>query len=100
MEKTKFYKKTFNNIIKIFNVLREYEKEEKGFLTVSKISKITGLHKWTVSRILDLYLYPYVEIITPEHLDEVGLNLKLVRLKDPNLSLENLIKYLKLSRKI
>lgn len=100
MGEIKYYKKTVNNVVKIFNILKEYEKEEKGFLTVSKISKISGLHKWTVSRVLDLYLYPYIEITTPEHLDEVGLNLKLVKLKDQNLNIENLIRYLELSRKI
>jgi hypothetical protein len=100
MGEIKYYKKTVNNVVKIFNILKEYEKGEKGFLTVSKISKISGLHKWTVSRVLDLYLYPYIEITTPEHLDEVGLNLKLVRLKGQNLNIENLIRYLELSRKI
>lgn len=86
MSNKKFYRNTYSNVIKIFKCLKDAEKEENGFLTVSKISKLTKLHKWTVSRTLDLYMQPFVEIVIPEGFEDVGLHIKFIRLKDPDIS--------------
>ncbi len=85
MNNKKFYKNTYSNVIKIFKCLKNAEKEESGFLTVSKISKLTKLHKWTVSRTLDLYMQPFVEIVVPEGFEDVGLHIKFIRLKNPDI---------------
>ncbi|MEM2954877.1 MAG: hypothetical protein QW625_02940 [Candidatus Nanoarchaeia archaeon] len=65
-------------------------------MTISKISKLTGLHKWTVSRTIDLYMSQYVEIIVPEGFEDVGLKIKFVKLKNPNITEEQALRFLKL----
>jgi len=95
MVRKSYYKNTLKNVIQIFNLLKKSEKTG-DFLTVSKISKITGLHKWTVSRTLDLYMSPYVEITVPEGFEDIGLRIKFVKLKDPSMSKEQVLRFLKL----
>ena len=95
MRRKKYYKNTVKNVILLFNLLKKSEKTGE-FLTVSKISKITGLHKWTVSRTLDLYMSPYVEISIPEGFEDVGLRIKFVKLKDPAMTKEQVMRFLKL----
>ncbi len=94
-----FYRNTINNVIKIFNALKKAE-EDGEMMTISKIASITGIHKWSVSRTIDIYMSPFVEITIPEHLEDVGLQLKIVRLKDLGTSLEQVSNYLKMSKKI
>ncbi len=94
-----FYKNTINNVIKIFTVLKKAE-EENETMTISKIASLTGIHKWSVSRTIDIYMSPFVEVIIPEHLEDVGLQLKIVRLKDSDTKLEKISNYLKMSKKI
>lgn len=94
-----FYKNTVSNIIKIFKILKKAE-EEGEMMTISKISSLTGIHKWSVSRTIDLYMNPFVEITIPEHLDDVGLQLKIVRLKNPETTTEKVSNYLKTAKRI
>jgi hypothetical protein len=81
--------------MQVFNLLKNSEKDGQ-LLTISKISKLTGLHKWTVSRTLDLYMSQYVEITVPEGFEDVGLRIKFVKLKDPNMTKEQVLRFLKL----
>ncbi len=90
-----YYKNTVKNVVLIFDLLKKSE-ENGELLTVSKISKLTGLHKWSVSRTLDLYMSPYVEITVPEGFDDVGLKIKFVRLKNKNMTREQVLRFFKL----
>lgn len=74
----KFYKNTTQNVKKIYRVLRE----ERDPLTVGEIARRANLHKWVVSRTLDVWMHPFVEMTIVEELEMVGLKMKLVRLKD------------------
>jgi hypothetical protein len=94
------YKITNVNIIKIFRTLSGAAREKEGFLTVSEIARRSGVHKWTVSRTLDLYMQSLVEVVQPVELEAIGLQAKLVRLKNPDLTSQQVINYLKLRRKI
>ena len=100
MRKRDHYKVTNRNIIKILKTLKESAKSGEGFLTVSEVARRSGMHKWTVSRTVDLYLHSLLEIVKPLELEAVGLQAKLVRLKNPNITTQQLINYLKLRRKI
>lgn len=95
MSKKGYYKNTVKNAIQIFNSLKKAALKNE-LLTVSKISKMTGLHKWTVSRTLDLYMAPYVEIVVPEGFEDVGLTIKFIRLKNPDMTKEQVLRFLKL----
>jgi hypothetical protein len=90
-----YYKNTVKNVIQIFSLLKEAD-ERNELLTISKISRITGLHKWTVSRTIDIYMSPYVEITVPEGFDDVGLKIKFVRLKNKNMTREHVLRFLTL----
>lgn len=73
----KFYKSTKGNVVKILQALKGTE----GPVTVGEIARRTGLHKWIVSRTLDVWMAPFVDIAVVEELEAVGLKLKLVKLK-------------------
>jgi hypothetical protein len=95
MQRKSYYKNTIKNVMQIFNLLKKSEQNGE-ILTVSKISKLTGLHKWTVSRTLDLYMSPYVEITIPEGFEDVGFKIKFVKLKNPNMKKEQVLRFLRL----
>ena len=71
------YKNTKKNAVKIFRFLKGREDP----VTVGEISRKTGLHKWIVSRTLDVWMGPFVDVTVLEELEVVGLKLKLVKLK-------------------
>lgn len=95
MNKKGYYRNTIKNVMQILNLLKEYDKKGE-LLTVSKISKLTGLHKWTVSRTLDLYMQNFVEVTIPDGFEDIGLQIKFVRLKKPNITKEQVLRLLKL----
>jgi hypothetical protein len=84
MARGRIAKKTKTNILRILKVLKDAHKEEE-MLTVCRIAKKTGIHKWSVSRILDLYM-PYVSVKIIEELDSLGLSAKIVQLDKPEIT--------------
>jgi len=100
MAKRTHYKGTNINIAKIYKALKSAASEKEGFVTVSEIARRSGIHKWTVSRTIDLYMGGIVESVKPEELEAIGLQAKLVKLKDPNLTPQQLVSYLKMRRSI
>jgi hypothetical protein len=96
MANNKFYKTTSTNVLKIYRFLKKAHKNGTDLSTVGEISRGTGLHKWTVSRTLDIWMSPIVEMMIPEELEDVGLRLKLVKLADPNISEDQILKLLKI----
>jgi len=91
-KKQTFYKNTKKNAIKILRVLKKSHELEEGYMSVSEVARRTGLHRWTVSRTLDLWMGPVVEIVIPEELEQVGLKIKLVRLASPGITEKGMIK--------
>jgi DNA-binding IclR family transcriptional regulator len=85
------YKKTRTNVCKILRVLKQAPLEGKDYMTVGEIAKGSGLHKWTVSRTLDLFMHPFIDMIVPEELERVGLKIKLVKLKNPDINEERVL---------
>lgn len=92
MQAQMFYGKTKGNVIKIFRVLKMAHDSGEGPLTVSEISRQTGLHKWTVSRTVDVWMHRFVESTVLEELEEVGLRIKLVRLARPEITEEQIMR--------
>jgi DNA-binding IclR family transcriptional regulator len=95
MNKKGYYKKTLKNVMQILDLLKKHEKTGE-LLTISKISKLTGLHKWTVSRTLDLHMQNFVEITIPDGFEDVGLHIKFVRLKNPDITREQVLRFLRI----
>jgi hypothetical protein len=96
MANGKFYKTTCTNVLRIYRFLRDAQKEGTDFSTVGEIARGTGLHKWTVSRTLDIWMSPFVEMMIPEQLEDVGLKLKLVKLTNTDLTEEQIVRTLKI----
>jgi hypothetical protein len=95
----KFYKNTRENVVKIFRALKATAGDgaagdDGGFLSVGEVARRAGLHKWTVSRTLDLWMSPVLEMVVPEELEAVGLKIKLVRLARPDITEEQVLKCL------
>jgi hypothetical protein len=88
----RYYKNTKVNAIKIFRALKQAYMEDRGPITVSEIARLTSLHKWSVSRTIDVWLHPFVESVIVEELEQVGLRIKLVRLKNPDMTEEQLLR--------
>ena len=93
MAKGRVTKSTKVNILKILRVLKEAQTEGEDFLTINKIAKRTGIHKWSVSRIVDLYM-PYVNARAIAELDAIGLQAKLVELSEPRITEQQAMRYL------
>jgi DNA-binding IclR family transcriptional regulator len=90
MKRPRFYNNTKDNVLKIFNVLKEAHVGGEGYISVSEIARRTGLHHWTVSRTVDLWMQHFLDVVVPEELEQVGLKIKLVRLTNPNAT-ENMV---------
>jgi len=90
--KPRFYKNTKGNVLKIFRVLKEAQNESEGYLTISEIARRSGLHRWTVSRTIDLRMAYIVEVIIPEELEQVGLRIKLARLAGPGITEKGVVR--------
>ena len=84
MARGKVAGKTKDHILKILKVLRKAYKDGET-LSVNRIAKATGIHKWSVSRILDLYM-PYVSVRMIPELEALGLSAKLVELANPKIT--------------
>jgi len=84
---------TIKKIGKILFVLKETE----DWLHLREISRRTGIHHQTISEIIDKYLNQFVSI---QKLDDYGLNVKLIKIKDKKVDLNSVIKYLKYMKKI
>jgi hypothetical protein len=59
---------------------------------VGEIARETGLHKWTVSRTLDVWMAPFVDMVIPEELEDLGMKLKLVKLSNPGIKEEQVVR--------
>ena len=59
-QKQAFYKNTRINAVRIFRVLKQAYMEDRGPITVSEIARLAGIHKWSVSRTLDVWMQPFV----------------------------------------
>ncbi len=84
MARGKVAGKTKSHILKILKVLRKAHREGET-LSVSRIAKETGIHKWSVSRILDLYM-PYVDVKVIPELEALGLSAKIIELANPRIT--------------
>ena len=89
-----FYKNTVSNVRKIFYVIKESAKNDEGYLSVSEIARRSGLHKWIVSRTIDIWMAPFLDIVIQEELDQVGLKIKLIRLENANTTEEQIMRAL------
>jgi len=88
------HKTTIKNINEILNLLREV-----GEIHIRGISKSLNLNPFVVSNIVDKYLGYFLET---RNIDQFGLRIKLVKLKPgmENTTLEDILKYAKLRKKI
>ena len=91
-KKPKFYKNTKTNVVKIFRVLKKAEQDQRGFMTVGEISRETGLHKWTVSRTLDIWMSYAVDCVIPEEFEQIGLRVKFIKLSNPGMTEEQVLR--------
>ncbi len=82
------------DIARIISMLREH-----GQMHIRGISRITGIHPMTVSRLIDGYLSPFLEI---NEINEFGLKAKIVKLREDkqNITLEDILKYINIKRRI
>jgi len=90
-----FYKNTVTNVRKIFTVLRASADNDEGYLSVSEIARRASLHKWIVSRTVDIWMAPFLDIVIPEELDQVGLKIKLIKLLKPTITEDQVMRGLK-----
>jgi hypothetical protein len=78
--------------MKIFEALRSH-----GSLHIRGLARVTGIHSATVCGIINRFGY-FFEI---ENVEVVpGFNAKIVRLKNPNVTIEDVKRYLEVKRQI
>lgn len=88
------HKTTIKNIDMILKLLKEV-----GEIHIRGISKALNMNPFVVSNIVDKYLHYFVDI---RSIEQFGFRIKLIQLKAgmENTSLEDVIKYINLKRKI
>lgn len=91
-ERPLFYKNTSKNVLKIFRILKKEQSYTGDYLSVSEISRRTGLHRWTVSRTVDLWMSHFVDMLIPEELEQIGLKIKLIKLSNENVDEKAIIR--------
>lgn len=81
-------------IIKVIGLL-----QKEGRMHVRGISRALGMHPMTVSRIIDGYLTPFLEI---NEINEFGLKIKLVKIREDKekIAIEDVLKYLDIKKRI
>jgi len=79
------------NLVKIVNCLKQ---AEEGWLWYREISRRTGLHHKTVSRLIETHLQMFLDIQTME-----PFNVKMVRLK-PGTETNGVFRYLAVREKL
>jgi hypothetical protein len=84
-------KDTVKNLIKIVNCLKE---AENGWLWIREISRRTGLHHKTVSRLIELHLAMFVEEQAME-----PFNVKMIKLKEGT-DIGNIYRFLSVMEKV
>ncbi len=86
--------KTKAQIMKIIGLL-----QNEGQMHVRGISRALGIHPMNVSRIIDIYLSPFLEI---NEINEFGLRAKIVKLRrdKENLTLQDVLKYREVKKEI
>jgi len=84
-------KDTAENLIKIVKCLKQ---AEEGWMWIRQISRRTGLHHKTVSRLIDRHLNMFIEVQTME-----PFNIRMLRLK-PNADLNSIFRFLVVKEKI
>ncbi|MBU0952811.1 MAG: hypothetical protein KKA90_00065 [Nanoarchaeota archaeon] len=95
-----YYKNTKDNAVRIFRALKKAHGEGREFLTIGEISREAGLHKWIVSRTVDIWMHGLVEVASPGELDAVGLKIKLVRLRNLDLNEDQVLTSLAFREKL
>ncbi|MFZ3077719.1 MAG: hypothetical protein WA139_04645 [Candidatus Aenigmatarchaeota archaeon] len=82
------------HIMKIIGLL-----QKEGQMHVRGISRALEIHPMTVSRIIDSYLSPFLEI---NEINEFGLKAKIVKIREDkeNITIEDILKYLEVKKKI
>lgn len=91
-----FYRNTKANVLRIFRALKKSRDDGEDYLSVSEIARRTGLHRWTVSRTIDLWMSHFVEVIIPEELEHIGLKIKLIRLANPRVTEDGVLRSLEI----
>jgi hypothetical protein len=84
-------KDTVKNIIKIVNCLKA---AENGWLWIREISRRTGLHHKTVSRLIELHLTMFVEEQAME-----PFSVKMIKLKEGT-DINNIYRFLSVMEKV
>jgi len=86
--------KTKAQIARIIGLL-----QKEGQMHVRGISRALEIHPMTVSRLIDEYLSPFLEI---NEISEFGLKAKLVKIREDkeNVTIEDVMKYLEVKKKI
>ena len=75
----------------------EFLKEQEEWSWIRRIAKGTKITPYSVSYLIDKYLHPYLEILDPEAVYEsTGIKMKMIKLKNPQIDVNSVIKDLKM----
>lgn len=88
------YPRTKAQIAKIISLL-----QREGQMHIRGISRALGIHPMIVSRIIDRYLYTFIEI---NEIKEFGLKAKIVKLREDKkeITISDVLKYIELRKRI
>jgi hypothetical protein len=91
-------KRTIQNTSRILEILRHLRRVGSGWVWIRQLGRLAKLHPYTVSRIVDSQLQPFIE--TQDFENRFNIKLRLIRLKDPNITLDKILKFHKVKNDI
>ncbi len=95
-KKRKFSERKRDPISKLKKILN-FLKTQDSWVWIRRIAKQTKLKPYSVSYLIEKYLYPYLEILEPEDVYEsTGIKMKMIKLKNRELDINKVIEDLKL----
>ncbi len=90
-KKPKFRERKRDPMDKLKRILI-FLKSQNEWVWIRRIAKKTGLKPYAVSYIIEKYLTPYIEIVEPTDVYEsTGVKMKLIRLKNNEINVDNII---------
>lgn len=83
-------------VSKLKKILK-YLKGREDWTWIRRIAKETGIKPYSVSYLIEKYLVIYLEILEPEDvLETTGIKMKMVKLKNPEIDINKIIKDIKI----
>lgn len=95
-QKKRFSQRKKDPLNKIYRILN-FLKSQEEWVWIRRIAKQTRIKPYSISYLIEKYLYPYLEILEPKDVYEsTGIKMKMIRLKNKDLEIKKVLEDIKI----